>query len=278
MEPDTSFCPACGQVKKDVNQPFKFIFNDFVNDLLNFDSKFFKTFIPLLFRPGFLTSEFVKGRRVRYVAPIRLYLIASFIFFGLTSVIYSDSDTEKEPKNISFNVKDKGDTFLNYFKKEGTPEMLLDTFKLEHSKINTYFAKQGLKMLRDDGKSFKQKLFENISLMMFVLMPFFAIVLALVNIKKKLYFTTHMVFSYHIHSFLFIILSIGVIISEISDNELFIFGLAIWTIYYFIRMFRKIYPGRPVFIFLKLMVVAGLHSFNLLILFLLNILFTALLL
>ena len=38
----------------------------------------------LLVRPWHLTNEFVRGRRVRYLHPIRLYLLASFAFFFAT--------------------------------------------------------------------------------------------------------------------------------------------------------------------------------------------------
>ena len=35
-------------------------------------------------RPGFLTTEFVAGRRIRYMHPVRLYIFASFLFFAVS--------------------------------------------------------------------------------------------------------------------------------------------------------------------------------------------------
>ena len=35
----------------------------------------------LMFKPGLLTREFLAGRRVRYLPPLRLYLVLSVVFF-----------------------------------------------------------------------------------------------------------------------------------------------------------------------------------------------------
>ena len=54
---------------------------DVLNEFLNWDSKFFATIALLIAKPWHLTNEFVAGRRVRYVHPLRLYLLASILFF-----------------------------------------------------------------------------------------------------------------------------------------------------------------------------------------------------
>ena len=48
---------------------------------LNWDSKFFATIALLILKPWKLTNEFLAGKRVRYVNPLRLYLLASILFF-----------------------------------------------------------------------------------------------------------------------------------------------------------------------------------------------------
>jgi hypothetical protein len=54
---------------------------DVLNEFLNWDSKFFATIALLIVKPWRLTNEFVAGHRVRYVHPLRLYLLASILFF-----------------------------------------------------------------------------------------------------------------------------------------------------------------------------------------------------
>ena len=51
-----------------------------------FDTRFWKSLLNLIIRPGYLTKEFFAGRRVRYSPPIRFYLFASFILFLLLQI------------------------------------------------------------------------------------------------------------------------------------------------------------------------------------------------
>ncbi|MBW3552005.1 MAG: DUF3667 domain-containing protein [Gemmatimonadetes bacterium] len=45
-----------------------------------------RTLKALLLHPGFLTTEHLNGRIVRYIAPFRLYLVSSLLFFLLLSL------------------------------------------------------------------------------------------------------------------------------------------------------------------------------------------------
>ncbi len=58
----------------------------FLNDYFTFDSKIVRSFGPLLFKPGFLTAEFLAGRRVRYIPPLRMYIFVSIVFFLMLSL------------------------------------------------------------------------------------------------------------------------------------------------------------------------------------------------
>ena len=53
----------------------------FFEDITHFDGKFFVTVKDLIVRPGFLTREYVAGRRVTYLNPIRMYIFISAVFF-----------------------------------------------------------------------------------------------------------------------------------------------------------------------------------------------------
>ena len=75
------FCPNCGQEVAEFNRPFGFILYDFAGNFFAFDTRFFRTLKYLLFRPGFLTSEFFQGRRMSYSPPFRIFVFLSFIVF-----------------------------------------------------------------------------------------------------------------------------------------------------------------------------------------------------
>lgn len=78
---DENFCSYCGQK----NNVKKINFGTFINNLfsgfLSYDSRFWRTFIPLLTKPGEVSKEYIAGKRARFVNPFRLYLNVSIIFF-----------------------------------------------------------------------------------------------------------------------------------------------------------------------------------------------------
>jgi hypothetical protein len=75
------WCAKCGQPAIDYRRSFRYIVVDLLDEFLNWDSKFFRSIGLLLVRPWKLTNEFLAGHRVRYVHPLRLYLLASILFF-----------------------------------------------------------------------------------------------------------------------------------------------------------------------------------------------------
>jgi hypothetical protein len=75
------YCGQCGQPAIDYRRSFGHVLVDVLNEFLNWDSKFFATIGLLIVKPWRLTNEFIAGHRVRYVHPLRLYLLASILFF-----------------------------------------------------------------------------------------------------------------------------------------------------------------------------------------------------
>jgi len=75
------WCAQCGQPAIEYRRSFRYVVADLLNEFLNWDSKFFTTIALLIVKPWRLTNEFLAGKRVRYVNPLRLYLLASILFF-----------------------------------------------------------------------------------------------------------------------------------------------------------------------------------------------------
>jgi len=86
-------CYACGQWTKGLVRHFSSILGDFFDTILNIDSRVLRTVWPLFTKPGYLTLEYLAGRRVRYVTPMRLYLFLSIIaFFAMQMSVDIDED------------------------------------------------------------------------------------------------------------------------------------------------------------------------------------------
>lgn len=81
------FCSQCGQHAIDYRRSIFRVVLDAADSFLNWDTKFLHSMNQLLLRPWQLTNDFNAGRRARYVHPLRLYLIASIVFFLVAKAI-----------------------------------------------------------------------------------------------------------------------------------------------------------------------------------------------
>lgn len=79
------YCPACGQRKTEVLVSVRTMVGDVLEDQLVLNRALPRTLVALMLRPGFLTTEYIRGRIVSYIAPFRLYLVASVLFFLILS-------------------------------------------------------------------------------------------------------------------------------------------------------------------------------------------------
>lgn len=75
------YCGVCGQRARTRLISLWELISDAFGDLLEIDSRLWRTLIPLLRRPGRLTRDYLEGRRARYMPPFRTYLVLSVIFF-----------------------------------------------------------------------------------------------------------------------------------------------------------------------------------------------------
>ena len=88
-----AYCYECGQSVRGSDRFFLTLVNEAFEDIFSMNSRVWKTFGNLLWRPGFLSNEYFAGRRVRYIPPIRLYFTLSILFF-LVYTISSFFDAE----------------------------------------------------------------------------------------------------------------------------------------------------------------------------------------
>src|SRR3954452_1211859 len=86
------FCAQCGQHAIDYRRSIFRVVLDAADSFLNWDTKFLHSMNQLLIHPWQLTNDFNAGRRARYVHPLRLYLIASIVFFLMARAVNWDSD------------------------------------------------------------------------------------------------------------------------------------------------------------------------------------------
>lgn len=119
------YCHLCGQENIEPKESFWHLVTHFVYDITHFDGKFFSTVKYLLLKPGFLSREYIIGRRTRYLNPIKMYVfVSAFFFLFFFSIINPSFDPEKREteqpaysevkskienkiKDLQTNIKDK---------------------------------------------------------------------------------------------------------------------------------------------------------------------------
>ncbi|WP_117879549.1 DUF3667 domain-containing protein [Aureibaculum luteum] len=130
-----NFCSNCGQVNDLQPLSVKQFFSEFFSGFFSFDSRFFRTFIPLVFKPGKVSKSYIEGKRMQYANPFRLYLNVTIVFFllqSLFSVVDKFSLNEFSSENSNNNII-KDSTHIN----TTPPDSILKDLPLFKSNENT---------------------------------------------------------------------------------------------------------------------------------------------
>jgi hypothetical protein len=86
---EDSYCPACGQENLNKFVSLRTLFSDFLGDFFSFDSRFFRSILPFLFKPGEMTRNYLKGQRETYLPPLRILIFLCIVLLTLLSQVAS---------------------------------------------------------------------------------------------------------------------------------------------------------------------------------------------
>lgn len=102
------FCHQCGQKNITAeDKTLKHFLEEVISSLFFADGKLLKTFKTLLFVPGQLSQEYIKGVRKKYINPIPLFLFVNLIYFlfPLTSTFNTSLRTQMSSFSYSKVIK-----------------------------------------------------------------------------------------------------------------------------------------------------------------------------
>lgn len=137
------YCQNCGQENVEPKETVWHLISHFFQDITHFDGKFFSTIKYLFTKPGFLSREYMAGRRARYVNPIRLYVFTSAFFFLIFfSFMKIDNNT------IANEVKMNNKTF------DQIEAMDSSEFKIFTSNLKKWNGKDSMPMSKAEFKSY----------------------------------------------------------------------------------------------------------------------------
>ena len=95
------FCPACGQSIKVITRPWREVIGELLTEMLDFDGRMLLSLRYLVKRPGFLSYEYINGRRLSFTSPVRMYLVISLVFFFVLPLILPESTVTNPSHEIS---------------------------------------------------------------------------------------------------------------------------------------------------------------------------------
>jgi hypothetical protein len=273
-QPD-DFCPDCGQQNQEVSLSFGHVMEEFLEGIFHFDSKVFRTAKLLLFKPGELTKRFLQGHRMPYVPPIRLYIFISFVFFFLLSLSVKPS-SERPSKEliqaanrlsitdsiristpqtgpIRIDPNDKIPMIMPSGLNFSQAELLtlsedpsaerLDSAIRSKGQKPTFLGKlalrQTVRSLNASPDELMHKWLKNLPILMFVLMPIFALLLKLLYRRHHQYYLAHLIFSIHFHCFVFILFIFYLLLGRFGQNDSFELVLLVLPAVYFFMALRN---------------------------------------
>jgi hypothetical protein len=230
------FCSHCGQRARELQRPFLQLVAEVFEHALSLDTKLVRTIRPLLLTPGAVTRSYLAGHRVAYVPPLRAYLVAALIFFGLFSLFPGGQSNVRIVTMGSAEEKaargQQGTTF-------SVPERVPfwdDRYQ------------ETLTRARQNPPAFARAVYATIPRLFFLFLPMFALFLELFYRKQGYYFE-HLVFSLYYHAFVFLSFSALFVIGRSGAwlpafvSVLLTLGVVGWLVAYLPIALRRVYGG-----------------------------------
>ena len=264
------YCTSCGQREGRGDLHFTEAATDILGDVFTWDSRVWRTLIPLLIRPGFLSAEFNAGRRMRYMPPFRLYIVVSFLMFlamsfaageagfavddfddaAVTVTLDSDADPDEgeaveqtasaiEPGEDEKDGEDgkggkdgkDGKGFTINVVENGPPWVE----ELE-KRVET-----NAQRVADSPNDYIDDLMEHLPQVMFVMLPVFALLLKLSYLFSPYHYLQHLVFALHYHTFVYLLYLINTAVEYLT---VYVDGLfALMLIVYLPLALRRTYSS-----------------------------------
>lgn len=233
------FCHNCGQENLEIHESFGHMMDHAVSDYFHFDHQFFHTIKPLLFEPGFLTNEYMAGKRAKYLHPVKMYIFISIMYFLIAfnvresngiiriqenppptsavlekqkALINADKTIDAHSKQAKLAQLTENDTSYAQYEanQKKLPADVRDGFwgNLIQKRVYDYKERYG----KGAPSKFIEEVQHNIPKMMFVLLPLFAWQLKIAFSKNKKFYVEHLIFAFHYFCFSLLFLSIMTIL------------------------------------------------------------------
>lgn len=245
------YCAQCGQKHGHAIHSVWHFLREMTEDLSHADARLWRTLGALLARPGALTREFLEGHRVRYLPPLRLYLVVSLVFFLLAEIAPHQTQAPEAgpgetPKLLAGPQGAGGEGPMTSSEVDRIcHDMVSGTqgigsrFGLTESRL------QGSchRMLAD-RETWYGVFLHNMERALFVLLPLLALFAWGLYWRPRHYYVEHLLFFLHNHACFFVLQAFSILASLVLPRGISdLLELAVWLYipWYLYRSMRRVY-------------------------------------
>jgi hypothetical protein len=236
------YCSACGQKGGEKILPLGHLLHEVFHELWHVDSRFLRSAWALL-KPGFLTQEYIAGRRTRWFPPFRLYLIASLMLFLLISVLPSKAAQFKITVGPPVNGKVVDAP-------AGPPAQAGEGSRLARK----------AEAINRNPAPFLAKLLAWLPRVLFLLLPLFALLLKAAYLRTRTLYAVHAIFSLHEHTFVFFLLMVVKLVGAIPHAGLLGLLLLLALPLHLLLALKRVYGQRWPITLLKAFALGLAHA------------------
>lgn len=196
-----NYCPSCGQETALHPPSLGEFLHEFFSHYIAIDGPLFASLWTLLAKPGLLTTEYLAGRKRRYLLPLRLYLTISLCVVVVLSIstklrgehIYAKTTGQLDNvRIIDFGLPAPRVTLIHgEFSCAGLPQWGCDNIRKRFGRSD--------EDLREEMIQLPAHIFKYMAYSLFVMVIAFAALMQLFFRKRKLLYGEHLVFAFHMH-------------------------------------------------------------------------------
>lgn len=248
------YCHHCGQKDIPRRQTLGELFINFISSFWSYEGKFFQTTKYVFLKPGFLAVEYNEGRRETYFHPARMYVFVSFLFFLLLFSLPEDTVTElteedkKELqddkrkmqwsfKDRQFNTHQQYDSAQNAVPEDQRDGWITQIMQHRAIEIRQKYGDDANAM----GKDFLATFVDNFSKVLFYLMPFFALVLKLLYVRRDYYYSEHLVLTIYYYNFFYLAGCLIMLCNQVAWLGFMSVAIGIWIYIYLLFAMKRMY-------------------------------------
>src|ERR1700733_1465290 len=265
------YCGVCGQrLEPPVHSLWHFA-QVAAEDLTHADSRLWRTLSALLFKPGYLTLQFLAGRRAPYLPPVRLYLVLSVLFFLFASATHSklqvleiSQSTGATPKATLTPLEGATSSPLgSAHGAESVEQRAERVCNIQYDgpwkqKIAPAAREACRRAVADNGRSLREAFLHNVPRAMFLFLPLLAAVMMLMYWRPRRYYVEPLLLFVHNHAFVFLLAMLAWLASSLLPfvSDWIGLGVTLYIAWYVYRSMRVVYGQGRVLTLSKLVVLS----------------------